>query len=112
MRTCLFALVICVASARAEIRIEEEVSARVRAERKVEIYAIIATITVCIVLIGLSESLISLLNVFHQHRAGLQLALGALLALFTVGVFHPKWRKWCWGGGAFAILLVIIQLVG
>jgi hypothetical protein len=95
-----------------ENRIEEEVLARVRAERKVEIYAIIATITVCLVLIGLSESLITLFNLFHQHRAGLQLALGALLALFTVGIFHPKWRKWCWGGGAFAILLVIIQLVG
>jgi hypothetical protein len=96
----------------AESRVKEEVFARARAERKVEIYAIIATITVCLILIGLSESLIFLLNLFHQHRAGLQLALGALLALGIVGIFHPKWRKWCWGGGAFAILLVIIQLVG
>jgi hypothetical protein len=96
----------------AESRVKEEVFARARAERKVEIYAIIATITVCLILIGLSESLIFLLNLFHQHRAGLQLALGALLALGIVGIFHSKWRKWCWGVGAFAILLVIIQLVG
>lgn len=96
----------------AENRAREEALARVRAERKAEIYAIIASITVCLVLVGLFESLIYLLNLFQQHRAGLQLAFGALLALFTVGTFHPKWRKWCWGAGAFAILLVIIQLVG
>ncbi len=96
----------------AENRAREEALARARAERKVEIYAIIASITVCLVLVGLFESLIYLLNLFQQHRAGLQLAFGALLALCTVGAFHPKWRKWCWGAGAFAILLVIIQLAG
>jgi hypothetical protein len=96
----------------AENRAREEALGRAKAERKAETYAIIATITVCLVLVGLFEYLIYLLNPFNQHRAGLQLAFGALLALVTVGVFHPKWRKWCWGGGAFAILLVIIQLLG
>jgi hypothetical protein len=96
----------------AENRAREEALARAQAERKAEIYAIIASITVCVFLVGLFESLVYLLNLFQQHRPGLQLAFGALLTLFTVGIFHPKWRKWCWGAGAFAILLVIIQLVG
>jgi hypothetical protein len=48
----------------------------------------------------------------HSHGTGLQLAFDALLILGVVGVFHPKWRYWCWGGGAFAILLLIIQLMG
>ena len=96
----------------AENQAREESLARAQAERKAEIYAIIATVTACLVLVGLFESLIYLLNLFQQHRTGLQLAFGSLLALFTVGIFHPKWRKWCWGAGAFAILLVIIQMLG
>jgi hypothetical protein len=95
-----------------EKQAREEALARAQAERKAETYAIIATITACLVLVGLFESLVYLLNLFNQHRPGLQLAFGALLALVTVGIFHPKWRTWCWGAGAFAILLVIIQILG
>jgi hypothetical protein len=96
----------------AENRAREEALARAQAERKADIYAIVASITAGLVLVGLLEILLNQFKLFQQHRAGLDLAFGALLALFTVGIFHPKWRKWCWGAGAFAILLVIIQLVG
>ena len=57
-------------------------------------------------------SLIYLLKWFHPHGLGLQLAFDALLILSTFGFFHPKLRKWCWGAGAFAILLLILQLLG
>jgi len=96
----------------AENRVKEEASARAKAERKAEIYAIIAAITMSLVLVGLFQSLIYLPKWFHPHGLGLQLAVDALLILSTVGFFHPKWRKWCWGVGAFAILIVIIQLLG
>lgn len=66
-----------------------------------------------VILVGLFEFTINyLLKWSHSHGTGLQLAFDALLILFVVGVFHPKWRYWCWGGGAFAILLLIIQLLG
>ena len=65
-----------------------------------------------LVLVGLFEFLIYLIKWSPPHGTGLQLAFDALLILSTVGFFHPKWRKWCWGAGAFAILTVIIQLLG
>jgi hypothetical protein len=96
----------------AENRVKEEALARARAERKTEIYATIAAITVCFILVGLFESLIYLFKWSHPHGTGLQLAFDTLLILFTTGIFHSKWRKWCWGAGAFAILAVILQLLG
>ena len=80
---------------------------------KAENYATITAITVVVILVGLFEFTINyLLKWSHPHGTGLQLAFDALLILIVVGVFHPKWRYWCWGGGAFAILLLIIQLLG
>ena len=83
------------------------------AERKAENYATITAIAVGVILVGLFEFTINyLLKLSHPHSTGLQLAFDALLILIVVGVFHPKWRYWCWGGGAFAILCLIIQLLG
>jgi hypothetical protein len=96
----------------AENRAKEEASARAKAERKAEIYSITVTITVSLFLVSLVQSLIYLLKLSHPHGTGLQIAFDALLILFTVGSFQPKCRKWCWGAGAFAILIVIIQLLG
>ena len=97
----------------AESRAKEDEFAKAKAERKVEIYVTITAITVSLILVGLFEFTINyLLKWSHSHGTGLQLALDALLILFVVGVFHQKWRYWCWGGGSFAILLLIIQLLG
>ena len=97
----------------AEIRAKEDEFEKADAERKVEIYVTITAITVSLILIGLFEFAINyLLKWSHSHATGLQLAFDALIVLCIVGAFHPKWRYWCWGGGAFAILLVIIQLLG
>jgi hypothetical protein len=97
----------------AESRAKEDEFAKAKAERKAEIYATITAITVGVILVGLFEFTLNyLLKWSHPHGTGLQLAFDALLILIVVGVFHPKWRYWCWGGGAFAILLLIIQLLG
>ena len=97
----------------AESRAKEDELAKAEAERKVEFYVTITAITVSLILVGLFEFAINyLLKWSHSHGTGLQLALDALLILFVVGVFHQKWRYWCWGGGSFAILLLIIQLLG
>ena len=97
----------------AESRAKEDEVAKAKAERKAENYATITAITVGVILVGLFEFTINyLLKWSHPHGTGLQLAFDALLILIVVGVFHPKWRYWCWGGGAFAILLLIIQLLG
>jgi len=98
----------------AENRVREEILARTKAERKAEIYATVAAIAASLILVGLFEFFIYLLrwDPVPQHGTGLQLASDALLILFAVGLFHSKWRKWCWGSGAFMILLLIIQLLG
>ncbi len=97
----------------AESRANEDEFAKAEAERKVEFYVTITAITVSLILVGLFEFTINyLLKWSHSHVIGLQLAIDALIILCMVGAFHPKWRYWCWGGGAFAILLVIIQLSG
>jgi hypothetical protein len=95
----------------AENRAREEALARAKAERKAEIYAMVAATTVSLVLVGLFEYLVYLLKWFPRHGPGLQLAFDSLLILIAVGIFHPKWRKWCWGAGAFAIILLIIQMI-
>jgi TIR domain len=43
---------------------------------------------------------------------GLQASFDVLLVLFVVGSLYPNWRKWCWGAGAFAILTVILLILG
>jgi hypothetical protein len=97
----------------AESRANKDEFAKAEAERKVEFYVTITAITVSLILIGLFEFAINyLLKWTHSHVVGLQLAFDALIILCIVGAFHPKWRYWCWGGGAFAILLVMIQLLG
>jgi hypothetical protein len=97
----------------AESRAKEDEIAKEKAERKAENYATITAITVGVILVGLFEFILNfVLKWSHSHGTGLQLAFDALLILGVVGVFHPKWRYWCWGGGAFAILLLIIQLMG
>ena len=97
----------------AEEKAKEGEFEKAEAERKVEIYITITAISISLLLIGLFEFTLNyLLKWNHSHALGLQLAFDALIVLCIVGVFHPKWRYWCWGGGAFAILLVIIQLLG
>lgn len=96
----------------AEKRAKEEAFARAKAERKAEVFTAITMITVSLVLIGLFEFLIYFLKWSHPHGTGLQLSSDTFLTLITVGFFQPKWRNWCWGTGAFAILIVILQLAG
>jgi hypothetical protein len=97
----------------AERRAKGDEFAEAEAERKAEIYVTTTAIAVSLILVGLFEFTINyLLKWSHSHAIGLQLAFDALIVLCVVGAFHPKWRYWCWGGGAFAILTVIIQLLG
>ena len=76
----------------------------------------IATISLSCNLVGLFEFLIYLLPwrwlIEHPNSYGLQASFDALLIFLVIGIFYPKWRKWCWGGGAFAVLLVVTQILG
>jgi hypothetical protein len=100
----------------AETRVIKESSDKASIEKSANIYVIIAASAVSLVLIGIFEVLIHTISwqwlLQHQNSYGLQGAFDILIALTTFGIFRPKWRKWCWGGGLFAILLIILQLLG
>ncbi len=48
----------------------------------------------------------------HQNSYGLQASFDLMLVLGLLGLFVPKWRKWCWGLGVFPFAAVILQLLG
>jgi len=48
----------------------------------------------------------------HPNSYSLQASFDTLLVLLVIGILYPNWRKWCWGGGAFAIFIVLIQILG
>jgi hypothetical protein len=48
----------------------------------------------------------------HPNGYGLQASTGLFILLFTFGIFYAKWRKTVWVSGAFAVLLVILQILG
>lgn len=49
----------------------------------------------------------------HSNSIGIQASLGLLILLSSFGLFSPEYRKRAWGGsGAFAVLLVLFQLLG
>ena len=100
----------------AETRVIKESSDKARLEKSTNAYAITAASAISLVLVGIFEILIHQISwqwlLQHQNSYGLQGAFDILLALTTFGFFRPKWRKWCWGGGLFAILLIILQLLG
>lgn len=100
----------------AEKRAEQEVLLRQKAERNARIYAATAAYTLSFILIIAFEVLIRWLNwswlIQHPNSYGLQIAFDSLLILSIVGFFHPHWRKFCWGFGAFAIVGILFQLLG
>lgn len=100
----------------AEKRAHKEILGREMAEKKANIYEIITASSVSIVLIGIFEFLVYykrwgwLIN--HSNSYGLQGAFDLFVALLVFGLFNRKWRKWCWVGGIFPVILIIIQLLG
>jgi hypothetical protein len=97
----------------AEGRAKEGEFAKEDAERKVEIHVTITAIAISLLLIGLFE--FTLHYVFKwssPHIVGLQVAFNALILFCIVGAFNSKWRVWCWGVAAFAIVGIIIQMLG
>lgn len=100
----------------AEVRVRKEASDKATLEKSANIYATIAASAISLLLIVIFEIIIHQISwqwlLQHQNSYGLQGAFDILLALTTFGIFRPNWRKWCWGGGLFAILLIILQLLG
>lgn len=48
----------------------------------------------------------------HPNSYGLQGGIILLAPCLVVGWFKPQWRKWFWGGAAFAIIVLILSLLG
>ncbi|MBI5206117.1 MAG: hypothetical protein HZA11_14480 [Nitrospirae bacterium] len=96
---------------------EGEAAKRKNAEEREHRYAVIAASAVSLLLIASFEAFVHLgpwnwlKN--HSNSYGLQGAFNILFAMGTFGAFRPRWRKFCWGiSGAFAVLLVILTILG
>lgn len=48
----------------------------------------------------------------HPNSYGLQGSIDLLILFSVLGLFIQKCRKFCWGAGLFAIVLILIQIVG
>ena len=49
----------------------------------------------------------------HPNKLPIQIAIIAMLILGPIGLFVPKWRKYCWGGtGIAGIAFVLLTLLG
>jgi len=47
----------------------------------------------------------------HPHGLGLQGSIIFLIPCLVVGYFKPKYRKWCWGGAALSLVVLILSLI-
>lgn len=100
----------------AEKQAKQESLLRQETERKVHIYAMFAAFAVSFILIFMFEALINLIHwtwlLQNPNSYGLQITFDAAVALMIFSVFHPHWRKWCWGTGALSLIGLLIQLLG
>jgi hypothetical protein len=47
----------------------------------------------------------------HPHGLGLQGSIIFLIPCLVVGYVKPKCRKWCWGGAALSLVVLILSLL-
>lgn len=48
----------------------------------------------------------------HPNSYGIQGAFDFLVITIVIGFLRPAWRRVCWGTGAFAIVVALIQILG
>jgi len=48
----------------------------------------------------------------HPNSYGLQGSIFFLIPCLIVGLFKPQYRKWCWGVGAIAFIVLLLSLMG
>lgn len=99
-----------------EKQIEDELLQRKKIERIADNLKIMTALLLSLIIAALFEFMIRLLQwhwlLEHPNSYGLQIAFVLILCLTVFSFLVPKWRKWCWSGGIFAIILIIIQILG
>lgn len=100
----------------AQKQAEKEALLRLESERKLHRYAILASIALSFTGIFVFEVLINLIHwvwlIQNPNNYGLQITFDATVLFITIGIFHPQWRKWCWGTGVLTLFGLLIQLLG
>jgi len=89
-----------------------EKSAETNKNRKTTIVAIIISFIVDLVF----ELLVYFVPITwvknHPNSYGLQGSIIFLIPCLIVGLFKPQYRKWCWGVGAIAFIVLLLSLMG
>lgn len=77
--------------------------------------------TIIVIIISLIVDLVFELLVYfipitwvknHPNSYGLQGSIIFLIPCLIVGLFKPQYRKWCWGVGAIAFIVLLLSLMG
>jgi len=93
-------------------RVKDEKSAETKQNRKTTIVAIIISFIVDLVF----ELLVYFIPITwfknHPNSYGLQGSIIFLIPCLILGLFKPQYRKWCWGVGAIAFIVLLLSLMG
>jgi len=94
---------------------QDEEKERRRAERRAHVLSVVSAILSSAVLTIIFEWSIRSLPwtwlINHPNSIGLRVSFSTFIAALALGAFITKWRTYCWGGGAFAVFLVILQIL-
>lgn len=100
----------------AEKQAEEEGARRKSAERMKTIYAMIQALILSCGTVVLFEFLIYLFHwnwlIENSSSYGLQAAIDLMLTFAIFSIFSPKLRNWFLGGGLFALVVALLQILG
>lgn len=89
--------------------------AETKQNRKTTIVAIIISLfIICIFVLSVRFIPLTLLTWLknHPNSYGLQGSIIFLIPCLIVGLFKPQYRKWCWGVGAIAFIVLLLSLMG
>ena len=96
--------------------LEKDLAAETPVETKQNRKTTIVAIIISLIVDLLFELLVYFIPITwvknHPNSYGLQGSIIFLIPCLIVGLFKPQYRKWCWGVGAIAFIVLLLSLMG